>query len=93
MCGVERLVCHAFRIGAWCQVRLRVHRRAPLSAVERHILHAGFQVLGTVVCQPDALVFLGIGQARVNGQQQARIMSSRIKRVGIALLPGVLKRE
>ena len=63
----------------------------PLIAARREILHAGSKVFRVVLRQADALVFLGIGQARVHGKQEARVVAPSVEGIGVTRAPSSLQ--
>ena len=92
MRGIERLVRDAVLVGARVEHRRVVHGGA-LIAARRGVLHAGGKVFRVVLRQADALVLLGVRQARVHRQQERRVVSLRIQRVCRARAPRVLQRQ
>ena len=92
MRGVERLVRDAVLVGARVEHRRVVHG-GTLVAAGRGVLHAGGKVFRVVLRQADALVLLGIGQARVHRQQERRVVALCIQRVCRARAPRVLQRQ
>ena len=63
----------------------------PLIATRREILHAGSKVFRVVLRQADALVFLGVGQARVHGKQEARVVAPSVEGIGVTRAPSSLQ--
>ena len=90
--GVERLVRDAVLVGARVK-HCRVVHGGTLIAARRGVLHAGGEVFRIVLRQADAFVLLGIGQARVHRQQERRVVTLRVQRVGRARAPCVLQRQ
>ena len=90
--GVERLVRDTVLVGARVEHRRIVHGGA-LIAARRSVLHARGKVFRVVLRQTDALVLLGIRQARIHRQQERRVVTLCIQRVCRARAPRVLQRQ
>ena len=90
--SVEWLVRDAVLVGAGVEHRRVMHGGA-LVAARRGVLHAGSKVFRVVLRQADALVLLGVGQARVHRQQERRVVTLRVQRIGRARAPRVLQRQ
>ena len=90
--SVEWLVRDAVLVGAGVEHRRVVHGGA-LVAARRGVLHAGSKVFRVVLRQADALVLLGVGQARVHRKQKCRVVTLSIQRIGRARAPRVLQRQ
>ncbi len=90
--GIERLVRDAVLVGTRVEHRRVVHGGA-LVAARRGVLHAGGKVFRIVLRQADALVLLGVRQARVHRQQKRRVVTLRVQRVGRTRAPRVLQRQ
>ena len=90
--GVERLVRDTVLVGARVEHRRIVHGGA-LIAARRSVLHARGKVFRVVLRQADALVLLGIGQARVHRQQERRVVTLCVQRVRRARAPRILQRQ
>ena len=93
MGGIERTVRDARCVRRRRKRRRRMHGRTALAPVGGDVLHARGEVSLVVARELDALVLLRVGQARVHGKREGRVVANGVERVGVAAPPSLLKRE
>ena len=85
MARIQRLVGDALAVGPGVGDGRIVHGHVPRAALARQT--------PIDARQPLPLVLLGIGQARVHGQQQTRVMTLSVEGIALPRLPSGLQRQ